>query len=177
VCIRCSGGVLTEPLPSNDRGIHIQTHRLMGDIYEVRRWDGLRCHDIHIKFHKDWFMHAKLNRGDTETYRQHGDLISLLSFFQNKESRLKMYISWAHKQKSNDSYSKKYCRRILLLTSENLRVHLIYIFSQCFTALSSEESCPITSESWQYFLIHEKIWQLRDKYSRLLYIYSEFGSV
>jgi hypothetical protein len=32
------GGIhFTEPLPSNDRGIHIQAHRLMGGIYEVRR--------------------------------------------------------------------------------------------------------------------------------------------
>jgi hypothetical protein len=28
---------LFEPLPSNDREIHIQTHRLMGGICEVRR--------------------------------------------------------------------------------------------------------------------------------------------
>jgi hypothetical protein len=34
--LRCRGDVLTEPLPSNER-IHIQTHRLMGGIYEVRR--------------------------------------------------------------------------------------------------------------------------------------------
>jgi hypothetical protein len=40
-------------LPSNERGIHVQTHRLMGRIYEARRWNGLRCHDIHTKFHKD----------------------------------------------------------------------------------------------------------------------------
>jgi hypothetical protein len=26
--------------------IHIQTHRLMWRVYEVRRWDGLRWHDI-----------------------------------------------------------------------------------------------------------------------------------
>jgi hypothetical protein len=32
----CSGNVITEPLPSNDRGIQIQIHRLMGTIYEVR---------------------------------------------------------------------------------------------------------------------------------------------
>jgi hypothetical protein len=37
VCIRCRGNVFTQPLPSNDRGIHIQTHRLMGGVYEVRR--------------------------------------------------------------------------------------------------------------------------------------------
>jgi hypothetical protein len=40
-----------------------QTHRLMGGIYEVRRSDGLRCHDIHTEFHKDWFMHSKVDRG------------------------------------------------------------------------------------------------------------------
>jgi hypothetical protein len=33
--------------------IQIQTHKLMGGIYEVRRSDGLRCHDIHTKFHTD----------------------------------------------------------------------------------------------------------------------------
>jgi hypothetical protein len=32
-------------------GIHIQTHRLIGGIYEVRRWDVLRCHNIHTKVH------------------------------------------------------------------------------------------------------------------------------
>jgi hypothetical protein len=32
----------------------------------------------------------KLIRGDTQTHRQQGDLISLLLFLQNKESRLKM---------------------------------------------------------------------------------------
>jgi hypothetical protein len=37
LCIRSRGNVFTEPLPSNDRGIHIQAHRLMGGIYEVRR--------------------------------------------------------------------------------------------------------------------------------------------
>jgi hypothetical protein len=51
---RCSGNVFTEPLPSNDRGIHIQTQRLMGGVYEARRSDGLRCYDIRTKFHKDW---------------------------------------------------------------------------------------------------------------------------
>jgi hypothetical protein len=47
VCIRGRGNVFTEPLPSNDRGIYIQTHRLMTGIYEVSRSDGLRYHDIH----------------------------------------------------------------------------------------------------------------------------------
>jgi hypothetical protein len=45
---------------------------------------------MHIKFHKDWFKHSKVNRGDKETHRQHGEGISLLSFFLNKENRLKI---------------------------------------------------------------------------------------
>jgi hypothetical protein len=32
----------------------------------------------------------KLIEGDTQTHRQHGDRISLLYFFRNKESRLKI---------------------------------------------------------------------------------------
>jgi hypothetical protein len=48
---------------------------LMGRIYEVRRWDGLRCHATHTKFHKDWFRHSKFDsRGYTD--RQNDDLIS-----------------------------------------------------------------------------------------------------
>jgi hypothetical protein len=32
-------------------------------------------------------------KGETQTHRQHGDFISLLLFFENKGSRLKMYFS------------------------------------------------------------------------------------
>jgi hypothetical protein len=50
------------------RRIHIQTHKLMGGISGVRRWDGLRFHGIHSKFHKDCFRHGKCNsRGFTNT--------------------------------------------------------------------------------------------------------------
>jgi hypothetical protein len=35
MCIRCRGDVFTEPLPSNDKGIHTHTHKLMGRIYEI----------------------------------------------------------------------------------------------------------------------------------------------
>jgi hypothetical protein len=47
LCIHCPGNVFTEPLPNNDRGIQIQTHRLMGGIYEVYGSDGLRRRGIH----------------------------------------------------------------------------------------------------------------------------------
>jgi hypothetical protein len=42
----------------------------MGRIYEVCHWDGLICHDIHTKFHEDWFSHSEFSRGlntDTDT--------------------------------------------------------------------------------------------------------------
>jgi hypothetical protein len=46
---------------------------------------------IYAKFHKDWFRHTKVDRGDTPTHRQHDDhiILLLIIFFQNKESRLK----------------------------------------------------------------------------------------
>jgi hypothetical protein len=63
--------------------IHIQTHRLIGGIVEVRRWDGLRCHGIDTKFHKDWFKHSVV---DGEV-----DIISLGSSF--KETKVGL---WDH---------------------------------------------------------------------------------
>jgi hypothetical protein len=85
--IHCCGNVVTEPLPSNDRWINI--HKLMGGIYEVRHCDELRCHDVHTRFYEDWFRYSNLIRGDTQTHRQHGNLISPPFFFQNKENCLK----------------------------------------------------------------------------------------
>jgi hypothetical protein len=45
---------------------------------------GLRCNDMHTKFHKDWFSHSEVNVGDTQTHRDHGDRTNLLSFFFSK---------------------------------------------------------------------------------------------
>jgi hypothetical protein len=45
------------------RGLHIQTHRWIGEIYEVCHWSGLSCHDIRTKFRKDWFRHSKVFGG------------------------------------------------------------------------------------------------------------------
>jgi hypothetical protein len=59
--------------------IHIQTHRVMGGIYEVRRCYGLICYDIHTKFHKDLFRNSE-DDGVVYTDTQRGDLISLLLF-------------------------------------------------------------------------------------------------
>jgi hypothetical protein len=63
MCIRCRSVIFTKPLHSNCKGIHIQTHTLMGRIYEVCCWYGLRCHDMHTKFHKNWFRHSKVDGG------------------------------------------------------------------------------------------------------------------
>jgi hypothetical protein len=79
---------------------------LKGEIYEIRRFDGVRCHDMHTKFHKDWFRQSKVNKGETDkhtytrararththTHTHTGDLASLLLFFQNKERRPKKWI-------------------------------------------------------------------------------------
>jgi hypothetical protein len=54
---------ITETLPSNDREVHIQTHRLIGGVYEVLRSNALSCYDTHTKFHKEWFRHSKVKKG------------------------------------------------------------------------------------------------------------------
>jgi hypothetical protein len=41
---------------------------------------------LHTKFHNNWFRHSKVDKGNSQAYRQHRDIISLLLFFQNKES-------------------------------------------------------------------------------------------
>jgi hypothetical protein len=74
-CLTVKGGVhFTKPWPSNDR-TDTYRHRFMGGIYEVRRWDGLRCHGIYTKFHKYWFRHSKVNRG--EGIQRHTDSMEI----------------------------------------------------------------------------------------------------
>jgi hypothetical protein len=72
MCIRYRGNVFTEQLPSNDKGIFTET---------------LPNND------KETFTEPlpSNDRGDTQTHTEQRDLISLLSFFQNKESRIKMW--------------------------------------------------------------------------------------
>jgi hypothetical protein len=59
---------------------------------ELLRWDDLGWHDIHTKFHKDLSGIQKLLGGHTYrlAHRQQCYFISILSFFQNKESKLKI---------------------------------------------------------------------------------------
>jgi hypothetical protein len=53
-------------------GIHIQTHRPMRETFEVRSWDGLRCHDIYINFHNDRLRYSKVDLvWNSQTQRQH----------------------------------------------------------------------------------------------------------
>jgi hypothetical protein len=42
------------------------------------KYDELMWQDIHTKFHKIWFRHSKVDKGDTQTHRQEGYRISLL---------------------------------------------------------------------------------------------------
>jgi hypothetical protein len=46
--------------------------------------------DSGAKFNTDWFRHSKVKGGGLDTDTQHGYGISLLLFFQRKESRRKI---------------------------------------------------------------------------------------
>jgi hypothetical protein len=99
LCIPGHRNVFTQPLPSNDKRVHIQTQRLMGGIYELRRWDRLRCQDIYTKFHKDWFRHSNCNKMRIYRHRQHVDRISLLQFLQKYRNvkhvqNARKYLQW-----------------------------------------------------------------------------------
>jgi hypothetical protein len=76
---------------------------LMAGTYEVRLSNGFRCHDIHTKFHKGWLRHSEVAGGagthtDLQIHRQQGYLISLLLYFQNKESSLIMQKCSSHQK-------------------------------------------------------------------------------
>jgi hypothetical protein len=78
VCTRCRSSVFTEPLPNKDRGIHIKT--LIEGFYEVCHWDGLMCHDMHTKFHKDLLRHWK---DYVEAYNINIQLSNVYSFISD----------------------------------------------------------------------------------------------
>jgi hypothetical protein len=94
-CVRifCRDNAFTEPLPSKVVGIHIQTHRLMGEFMKYAVEMG-SCAVIRIpnfvKFGSG-IQDFVLRYIDTETNRRQGDLKRFLYFFQNKESRLKTF--------------------------------------------------------------------------------------
>jgi hypothetical protein len=75
-------GIFTEPLPSNDEGAFT---KLLPSNDRGIFTEPLPSND------KGAFTEPlpSNDRGYTDTQREQGDLISLLSFFQNKESRLK----------------------------------------------------------------------------------------
>jgi hypothetical protein len=73
MCIRCRGNVLPGRLLATVGG-YTCGHGLMEGIYEVHRWDGLRCHE-------DWFKHSKVDRVGTQTHRQE-DRVSTQCFKQ-----------------------------------------------------------------------------------------------
>jgi hypothetical protein len=55
-------------------------HRLMGGFQRVSRSFGLGCHDVHTKFHEDWFRYSEVNRVwyiDAQTARRHKNIRNL----------------------------------------------------------------------------------------------------
>jgi hypothetical protein len=62
----------------------------MGGRYEMCRLDGLRCH-------KDRLRHSKVDKGNTQTYREPEYRISLVLVFQNKVSSLKSQDEWGRR--------------------------------------------------------------------------------
>jgi hypothetical protein len=103
----------------------------MGAIYEVRRFDRLRCHDIHTKFHKDWFCHSKDDAGDTQTqtlykYVTHCVVSSVRGFPVH---------SWVRKLPLARSYRKHVSsvRLILLKVKMSPRSTTIKKYKYCFT--------------------------------------------
>jgi hypothetical protein len=75
-----TGITFTEPLPSKDRGIHMETHRLMGGIYEVAIWMGSAAM-ICISTIKTGSGFQKIIGEGLYSQAQHGDQINLLLFF------------------------------------------------------------------------------------------------
>jgi hypothetical protein len=67
----------------------------------------------------------KFIRGETQTHRQHGDLISLLLFFQNMKSRLNRLLLV---NTENRGYKTNYSNRLhsLVLGRKNIIIHGLY---------------------------------------------------
>jgi hypothetical protein len=52
---------------------------------------GFKCHDIHTKFHRDWFNRSKVNKGNTHTHTV--SWFHELTFPQNKETWAKRTVT------------------------------------------------------------------------------------
>jgi hypothetical protein len=93
---------------------------LTGGNNVVRRFDGLRWHDIHTKFHKARFRHSKAVRRDTHTGTQTAWWYNKPTFiFLNKENMLQIIIQKIQTEgckwgRSADLYNKYCCVSELL---------------------------------------------------------------
>jgi hypothetical protein len=83
-CVFVAAVLFTEPYLATIGDTHTDTHIWGGGKLWRAAWDGLRRHDVYTRFHKDWFSHLKVNRVGIHRHRQHGDCISLTSFFFSK---------------------------------------------------------------------------------------------
>jgi hypothetical protein len=68
--------------------IHIHTHRVMGAIYVVRRWDGLRCYKCAVSVIN---MCSAIPKLIGRIHSMVIDRCTFIIFFQNNENRLKIY--------------------------------------------------------------------------------------
>jgi hypothetical protein len=90
-CIICRGNVFTEPLPSNNRGIHTQTQTDGRDLWSAPlKWAQAPS------FIKTGSSIRELIGGGFQTYRRSSDFITLLLFFHNKGSSLLRAGLWDH---------------------------------------------------------------------------------
>jgi hypothetical protein len=122
VCIRYRGNVSTEPLPSSDRGIFIEP---------------LPSSDRGI-FTEPFLATIRGIHTHTHTHTQQRNLISLLLFFQNKESRPKnsvdILILCLGRQSSLALSSRRYFSHdlaISMLVSLHLALFVLHPVSVC----------------------------------------------
>jgi hypothetical protein len=121
VCIRCRGNIFTEPLPSNGR----EYKRFMGGIYEAAVVMGSGAMIYIPRFIKS---DSGIQKSTGGIHRQHGNRISLFSFFQNKWRRLincklKIYlfvISLIENNICGQNTSPLFCSTFVLLSCQQL---------------------------------------------------------
>jgi hypothetical protein len=74
-------------------------------------------------FDKDWFRHSEVGKEDSQTHRQHSDLVSLVLLFQSKEIRLKNSFS-AGRLKITHITAKEIQENVLLTLLNDLYTSL-----------------------------------------------------
>jgi hypothetical protein len=121
LCIHYNCKLFTELLPSNGRRMHMPTQ--LADIHKACHWEGLMCHGIHAKLHKDWCFCSKFYKNSATP---HGECIS--SLFFTKEGRLK---------------SKPFCHLSEIIFLTNCVCIYIYIYIYIYICKVKQYYCDI----------------------------------